>query len=156
MPNNGNRAMTAELALIKQSGANEVKHDPTSAVVDMLTNLMHFCQKHELDFNDALRIANNHFITENGVHLTQPKDEIVHVVIRTVEGKHLDIKSTHRNVTIHFVDTETTTDLCEAKIVGGAYDNNVCWLGYEEMKGDLKFTDIEAIVQADDKRPDAR
>lgn len=63
--NNQLRAKFARIALIVNTGdPDEVTADAESAVVDLLGNLKHFCQQRKIDFDDCLRIADNHFQTE--------------------------------------------------------------------------------------------
>lgn len=40
------------------------KHDDESNVVDVLTDILHFCAVHDKDFDDCLRIARDHFEAE--------------------------------------------------------------------------------------------
>ena len=69
MPSNATRAAIARQALLVNTGnEQEVQADPRSAIVDILTNLMHFCharQKPTLAFNDCLRTARGHFHSES-------------------------------------------------------------------------------------------
>ena len=71
MATNKTRAACARKALVANTGHDEeVKADPKSAVVDLLANLMHLCrQRKNLDFNDCLRVARDHFYVESGTKL---------------------------------------------------------------------------------------
>lgn len=39
--------------------------DKQDAVVDLLTNLMHYCAEHNWEFDDLVETANDHFQEEN-------------------------------------------------------------------------------------------
>jgi hypothetical protein len=41
-------------------------------VIDMLTDTMHWCQRHEVDFLAALDTAERHFSDEGGYHHRRP------------------------------------------------------------------------------------
>lgn len=43
----------------------DAEEDKKDAVVDMLTNLMHYCAEHEWEFDDLVETANEHFEEES-------------------------------------------------------------------------------------------
>lgn len=58
---NEQRAALAEKAIepfIEEFG------DDITACVDLLTDMMHWCDFHDVDFDDALRQARNHYTAE--------------------------------------------------------------------------------------------
>lgn len=50
-------------AMVKKHGKEQTGHVDTG-VVDMLSNLLHICDEHELDFADLERQARNHYRCE--------------------------------------------------------------------------------------------
>jgi hypothetical protein len=41
---------------------------PEEAVIDMMADLMHWCQRREVDFEAAMEAADRHFAEEGGFH----------------------------------------------------------------------------------------
>lgn len=65
MPSNASRSRHALAALQVNTGnAQEVKADPESAVVDMIVNLLHFCDGKGLDFARCEDVARRHYREE--------------------------------------------------------------------------------------------
>jgi len=68
MSSNQTRGASARRAmLVNTNDPQEVNADPQSAVVDILTNLMHFCHQQKrtkVDFDAALHTAQGHFSHE--------------------------------------------------------------------------------------------
>jgi len=58
---NVRRAKEAKKVLAKDS---DFKYDPKASLVDLLTNLMHYCNEAGLDFDDSVRVAKDHFSYE--------------------------------------------------------------------------------------------
>lgn len=40
--------------------------DPETTLIDLLTNLLHFCDQTSVDFDNCLRISRGHFEAETG------------------------------------------------------------------------------------------
>lgn len=60
--------MTNKQRIAKAKNALKTYHDGDdlqSPVVDLITDLQHYCKKHNIDFDNALTIANGHFRTES-------------------------------------------------------------------------------------------
>jgi len=56
------RALEAVRAAVRAGSMDEEEN----AVRDMLCHLLHWCDVHEIDFQDELRIARMHFDAEKG------------------------------------------------------------------------------------------
>lgn len=61
MPSNAARAQVADRA-IRAMGVSWVdEYDPEANLTDMLADLMHWADRQEIDFDDCLRVARDHF-----------------------------------------------------------------------------------------------
>lgn len=56
-----------------RQAATEIKEDPRSAAVDMLTDLHHWCDARGLDFYHVARMARDHHETERRQELEKAK-----------------------------------------------------------------------------------
>lgn len=63
---NEKRAARAKRALCHVYGRAEVRLEPECAVIDILTDLRHFCDSARLAFGELDRIAHGHYVSERG------------------------------------------------------------------------------------------
>lgn len=63
MSKNNERAKRAKFALSNYGASNKLER--REALVDLLTDLMHYCDKEDLFFDLCVSSAGNHYIAEN-------------------------------------------------------------------------------------------
>jgi hypothetical protein len=61
-----NYASTALLAFADMTGLNQADIDEGTALGDLLCNLMHWCDRHDVSFDDGLSTARWHYTSETG------------------------------------------------------------------------------------------
>jgi hypothetical protein len=64
-PTNKTRAQAAYAAMSAHAGAKGEEPDPDQ-IIDLLADLMHWCDQNETDFDRALSMATDHFSYERG------------------------------------------------------------------------------------------